>query len=457
MNIEKNFEYSQKFTFPLKARTEKKRILEAKEKLSAVFPFKIQESNIYLSRSDKKGFYDVYISDKEIKNEKRTILLAEIIILILVFISILFIAFNQIIKASQKAVSVQREIAYKEAEELKLQKEKQIKLENLKKQYEEISNNQYEKIYFYIELLYSVMPLNTTIENLSIEGKSFSVEVTTSDATKILQNFERNMIFSSVKMNRSTVNKNSERVSYVGKFSFSVKEPEENLSTDQKISFYEKEITFFDERKNHQKEIAISEYIKNIRNIMHKYSLNEQYIQLKGNDKSAEIEFFVYSNSQNLLRFIKEIQNENNSLVDIKHLVIRNSEMPDKIQTTIIFDSGIETQNIKNDDYSYSDKKYSAAEINKIFYKTPIVKKTEQKNLKKPKEEKKSFSISLKKLSFIGLTKIDGKTFVMAKDDEMQSIYRIPLTNNEAEEDFCIEIPSGYKAKIKGEYYEVKR
>ena len=65
--------------------------------------------------------------------------------------------------------------------------------------------------------------------------------------------------------------------------------------------------------------------------------------------------------------------------------------------------------------------------------------------------------IRLKKLSYVGLTKTGGKVFVIAKDDEMGSIYKIPLCGQEAEGDFCTEAGGGYTARIRGTYYEVKR
>ena len=45
----------------------------------------------------------------------------------------------------------------------------------------------------------------------------------------------------------------------------------------------------------------------------------------------------------------------------------------------------------------------------------------------------------------------------MAKDEDMGSIYKLVLVDEEIGGDCCVASDTGYKAKIRGEYYEVKR
>ena len=65
----------------------------------------------------------------------------------------------------------------------------------------------------------------------------------------------------------------------------------------------------------------------------------------------------------------------------------------------------------------------------------------------------------MKKLSYVGLAKSGGTDFVIAKDDEMESIYNLALSDTETETDgnFCVKSSGIYRAKIRGEYYEVKK
>lgn len=72
-------------------------------------------------------------------------------------------------------------------------------------------------------------------------------------------------------------------------------------------------------------------------------------------------------------------------------------------------------------------------------------------------QQAKQVPSALKKLTYIGLTKSNGKTLVIVKDEDMQSIYKLALTDTQTGGDFCIETDTGYRAKLRGEYYEVKK
>ena len=63
----------------------------------------------------------------------------------------------------------------------------------------------------------------------------------------------------------------------------------------------------------------------------------------------------------------------------------------------------------------------------------------------------------IKKLTYIGRTKVNGSDFVIAKDAIMGSLYKLALAKTEAAGDFCVQTDGGYRAKIRGEYYEVKK
>ncbi len=65
--------------------------------------------------------------------------------------------------------------------------------------------------------------------------------------------------------------------------------------------------------------------------------------------------------------------------------------------------------------------------------------------------------MKLKKLTYVGLTKSNGNSLVIVKDDDMGSIYKLIFTETEINGDCCMQIDGGFKAKIRGEYYEVKK
>ena len=449
-----------KFTLPLKSYTQKKRLVEAKEQLLNVYPFEVPLENILIIKANKKGFYDVYVSKEEVKQDVNIKKLWLLSVLCVLLCMLLFLLFKQVAKQNIENLAKEKELEKQKIEEARINKEKEETLTKLAKEYQEVRLTEYGKIYPYIERIYSVMTDKTTIENISIERNMFTVEVTTKDAIKILSNFENSNAFSSIKMNRSNVKSGIEFVTYGGEFSKYQKEPGNNLAIDEKIDFYKTELENVFERSKKLSSIALSDYIKNIRDILHKNNCNEQYIQLRGKNKNAEVEFYILSTSKNILNFIKEIQNNEDNLIDIKRLKIFNSNDRNRIQTTIVFDSGIEFEQDNNQFAEYVDKKIELDEIDKLFYKTPSVKHTvtnkpvlKVSNIKKTIQPQKPSK--LKKLAYIGLSKIHGDTMVMVKDNEMGNIYKLKLTESELDGNCCIKTGSGYTAKIRGEYYEV--
>ena len=266
-------------------------------------------------------------------------------------------------------------------------------------------------------------------------------------------------------MNRTTVRNGEEKVTYSGGFSKFRKEANEKVSLDDRIKFYETELLKMKSRSEAKRQRTVSEYIKSMRDALRKNSCSEQYIQLKGNDGSAEIEFFILSESKNILNFIKEIQTGEDSLVDIKSFVLRNNGRLGQIQATICFDTGIELSRNSSMLPEYAAGTADVSEIDRIFHKvqpakTAAIKTPATRN--KASEEKdigRTVPVRMKKLSYVGLAKSGGKNFVIAKDDEMESIYNLALSDTETETDgnFCVKSGGIYRAKIRGEYYEVKK
>ncbi|WP_296663105.1 MULTISPECIES: hypothetical protein [unclassified Treponema] len=452
-----------KFTLHLKSHTRRKRIAEAKSTLASLYPFEVNEKKLLILKTDIKWQYDVYLLKEEIKRELNIKKLCLAILPGIFILAVLTLAIRYAALKNTESLKAQKELEKQKQDEERIQKEKEEKLAQLKKTYNEKKHLEYEKIYPCIERIYSAMAEKTaTIENISIQKNAFTVEATAKDAVSILANFEKSRTFTSVKMNRTTVKNGAEIVSYNGEFSRLWKETDEKSSLDKKIEFYETELLKMQSQAEEKQGITLSEYIKNIRNIMHKNSCNEQYIQIKGKSGNAEIEFFVLSGSKGILNFIREIQEGDENLIDIKSFALRNSENRSRIQTTVCFDTGIKFK--QNDALlsEYTDKKIDLSEIDRIFYKAPSAKTTIKTESAKnrttaAKSNEQNSPAGIKKLTYIGRTKLNGKDFVIAKDDGMGSIYKISLAKTESVGDFCIQTGYGYRAKLRGEYYEVKK
>lgn len=451
----------QKYSLALKARTGRKRMIEAEKALGSLYPFEVKSGNILIAGKGKKGIYEVYVSRTEIKKASHTMRNIVLAAVLSSLLSAAFIAARHRMKANNASALAEKEIEKLELENLRLRKEKEERLDALHREYEILQATQYEKVYPRMERIYSAMTKGSTIRNILIEKTSFLIEVSTGDATRILKNFEENSAFEFVKMTKASVSGGNETVAYNGMFSNFRRDGTKFLSIDDELEFYEKKIEAIKGRQDLLKNTPLSEYIKNIRDMLHKNNCHEQYIQLHGNGNSAEVEFYVMSSSEDILSFINELQDMEDCLVDIKQMRIRNGERRDKMQTTLFFDSGIDLKKEPKEFSGLAEKKIPVAEISQFFYRQPSSRSfvkpqrtpsvpAQQKQISQERARKKT-------LAYIGLTKTGGKTFVLAKDEDMNAIYTLPISRTEIDGDCCMEASGGFHAKIRGEHYEVKK
>ena len=219
MNKTVQFYTGQRFSLPLKSRSEKKRVLEAKESLSGIYPFSVEADNILVSKTGRKGVYDVYVSKEKVRRTGRPAKFA--LALAVLFAMSLVAGFYVRLKMQKKEMDsmAQKEMERQKAEGMRILKEKEEALESLENEYDKKASESYGKIYPCMERIYIAIGEDSTVENISISRDSFSIEVTTRDAVGILRNFEGSAVFRSVKMNRSTVRGRTETVTYSGEFS----------------------------------------------------------------------------------------------------------------------------------------------------------------------------------------------------------------------------------------------
>lgn len=453
-----NLSEMQKFTLKLKARTENKRLIEALEILKAEYPFEIDIEKLILRQTDNKGFYDVYISKVKVKKEsKLKKYLQYLVISIILIFSILTICVIKS-KNNRKKIYEQKQLELQKLENEKITKEKELKLAELEYEYKNNIKESFCKVYSCIECIYSVMTKGSVIENIFIDNRDFSVEVTTKDALVILKAFEESSLFNNVKMNRTTIKDSNEYVTYTGTFPVIYKNPDSSFTQDEKITYYEKQIEKNKNRLKKQKIKQLSEYIAEIRKCLHVNGCNEQYIQLHSVDKMTEVEFFILSSSSGILNFLDSIQKDEENLFDIKQVKIRNNEDRNRIQTTICFKSWIDLQDNIVSSEEYMANSIAVTEIDKMFYKKPSITKN-VKTYSQSLSQKKSnaTAVRMKNLSYVGMSKLNGETLIVVKDDSMGSIYKLVLSDSEKNGNCCFVSENKYIAKIRNEYYEVKK
>ena len=155
-------------------------------------------------------------------------------------------------------------------------------------------------------------------------------------------------------------------------------------------------------------------------------------------------------------------------MFDISVFKLRNSTDQNKLQTIITFVTGIEIKENNTDDSDLNNLvDINIDELEKMFTKKDVTKKSVT-----PQYLRKSTAVTnapivkitpqvnnepLPMLSYIGITKKNEVAYVLAKDNIFGTFYTIRLVDTEIEDDCCIQISSGYKAKIDNKYYEVKK
>lgn len=453
MKINKDEEIN-KFLFELKSISKKKQYGEVIEKLRYEFPYKVEKDNIFIEKTNKKGFYNIYITAEKIHKHSSKRICILLVILFLITI-ICFCIINNEIKKIKYEKTLQIENEKNNLQKIEQQQQDEIKLNELKYEYNELFYNQLDEIYPQLEIIYSVLTENSFIENLYIEKNTFSLGIITKDAIQIFENFENHKLLSNVKMTRTTITGDEEVVTYIGNFIKQQIKHETNLNIKESISYFEREISLMKEKLEKQSSLKLSEYIKYIRELAIKLNCNEKYIQLKGEKDNIEVEYMLGGNIQDILRFIKEIQNSNNNLYDIKSIGIRNNNTSQS-QATIIFSTGISI--IEKTFHEIGDyDTITVEELSKYFEKENQIN-TVKEEIYEPKQEIiKETNEKLEELLYVGMVKQNNQTIILAKNEKLNTIYKVPLVDVEKNYDCCIEQNGVYIVKFRNVKYEVKK
>ena len=117
-----------KFSLPLKSHTKKKRLLEAKNELMNVYPFEVSEENILIVKSDRKNFFDVYISKEKIRQKADIKKMAFIIFLLSLAIAAVLIVLHRLRKRTWKLLQNKKEMKGKDSKKKKCRRKKKKNL-----------------------------------------------------------------------------------------------------------------------------------------------------------------------------------------------------------------------------------------------------------------------------------------------------------------------------------------
>jgi len=467
MPFEEDMAGGRTFRLPLNGKTAGKRLAEAEKALAGIYPFGVSADEISVSKTDSRGIYDVrIIKDIPPEKGKRARIAAAfcVFVVLAVVLTVVFFKRADRIEADRIRKSEAERI---EVENKKIKREKEERLSEVRKEYEKIERIRYAKVYPCIERIYSVLSPKSRIENLSMEKNSFNVEVRTDDAVRILENFEGSEAFGIVKMNRTNVENGTETVAYSGDFSSNEDSVDSSFSLESQLDFYSSKLEREKARSEKMKSVSLSEYIKNIRESLRKNGCSEQYIQVKESDGILDVEFFMVSSSRSLLEFLRNVQDKEDGPVDIKRIRIRNSLDKARVQTTVTFYTGIDSGKAEKDGHVYEPEGIPVSKIKGVFLGGSPKKAEMASSVKAAARPKPVFETHKKEerpqerktpvLSYLGIVRNGKETVVLAKDSGMDAICKFPLAKEEIAGDFCIETGDGYKARFRGEYYEVRK
>jgi len=433
----------------LTSKTQKLRAEEALIQLKKLYPYEISIDNIFIEKSDEKNQYSVYVCPHAIEDARKSRTIHNIIwigsiclfILITLFLSFLV---RHMVNANLKE---KERIEKENVEKIKEQKQAEQKLDELKSRYEQLTVIFHSNIYKQICNIYECFTPDCRIESLSIKNDNYFFEISTNDAVKILENLENCSAMQNVVMNKTLVKSNQEIVSYSGTFLKRNVFPSETLPLMEKCKFYENHCNELETKLKILSTRSISEYTREIRNFIKKNGCKEETFQIRKNNNITLLECNMQAESKNILKFLQSIQNDH----EVESLILRNDN--GMLHLQILFWTGIPYKNDSADLYTENDMKvFQPEEINKVF---GAAVKTETEINKKVIEVKNTYS--MRKLNYIGKTKIADKELIIVKDPEYETLYKLEFVESPTEKDCCYKNEKGnYIASINKTLYEVK-
>ena len=419
-------------------------------------------SSIVITENEIKRSYgtkDLLIEKNVDEIKKETFLKISVLFLIVgIVLATIFIIFN----IQKDKINAIREAENQEKLAAKQKSVEQEKCNKLKLEYEKLVFEKSVDMYQLLSSLYENIDRNASIENLSIEKNSFSIDIVTRDAIKILNNFEKNRAIQNIKMNKTTVQNGKEYVSYNGFFQRFIVYPSAESNSEQ-IKYYQAQIDSIKKREELKSSKTVSEYSEDLRKLLHSSNCREDYIQTKVYGDKVSLEVLINAKSEHILSFIKKVSKDE-VLIDIQGLRIKNNQDYSNVQSLLTFDTGIivEKENTLSES-NITSSDISAKDFGASFYKNPernhLTYKVAPKNEVKEKIEDKPRLVHNSNLEYVGEAKFGSAgPAIFLKDKEFGNLYKLPILETLNEANGCKILSSNsYEVVINKKHYEVKK
>jgi hypothetical protein len=377
-------------------------------------------------KSSKIFFYNENINLT--KNKKARFFLTCLVSLLI----LLFVFAAKISKVQNQHIERAKLEAIRKADEISLKKETALnkEAERLYKEYVSLFESIPVEPYDVCAQVYNCLLPGVKIISLSIENDSFTTELSGKESAKVLERFENNLKFSDCLILRTSFENNYESFNITG----NVKKfllPCASEESQNRIDFYNKEISKLREKINAHKSQSFSECTKEIQELAEIKNCSLKYIQSINNSDVIDIELSSNGRAENILGYIKALSNS--YLIGL--LRLKNLSADNNISCTLTILTGISF--VKNDTLpNESEIETKPEQIAKAFNQSVSKSRVVKKN-KTSVEEKITGDRPIQKapfLVFIGFAKLsDNKKAVIIKDTRNEDIYKIENFSKENE------------------------
>jgi hypothetical protein len=303
-------------------------------------------------------------------------------------------------------------------------KEKETLCANLYKKYHDLYIETPVEPYAYCSLIYRCLDTTAVVDSLSITSNTFQVDLRSSDAVRILKNFEKQQGLSGCTMNRIAVEQETGRQVYTVSGTAVQELPDiQDSDANKRSEFYQKQISDLEFRRNRLSAMTLSEAVADIRKLMIACGCREEYMQRQINAGAIELDVSIQGTSMALLSFLKKSAGS----IIIKNIRIKNYADQNSVSALARIVTYIPENRDENNKIASSDMMNVApAAISKSFTGfSGVIKRTDSRaslsaTVSASRPEKAAW------LTCLGTGKTsDGTVFIFIKDTKTGDISKI--------------------------------
>lgn len=335
--------------------------------------------------------------------------------------------------------------------------------EALRAEYQALLYAQNPDPYVIASLIYRCIGSGDKIENISIAGNTFQLDVHTKDGIAVLSNFEKHNLIEEIRMSRSAKEGTAEFVTYSGIVRKRNSVSDGDMDDEEAIAYYSEALAKDKKKRERMEREAVSEYAQRVRNLIEDAGCSEEYMQCKLNGGYAELECGIKCGSKAIFDFLKRA-GAGEDAIECSSVRIRS--YGEGVQATVRIYTGIKAESVRKE-FAYSEEDIQRLgvmpiEIGKAFFSAPKSARvkpriqTEQKAPAAIGEEKRGRITN--RLRYIGEGGTKGKArYVFLKDERDGRMYRLPFKNIGESGDGCIDENGLLEVHLGGEIYEVRK